>query len=277
MRRRGAKAPDGSSSPSTPPVSRSSTSDSSEDRNFSFTSNSASFRAREAQLGGMPEDISDFNWHAMRFESDAAEEAYLAECFHYHYVAHQCIHVQGGLAFLLRLPASQISLGSKIWKASMLLIGLACTGWVRRSLHRIENRSRAARYGKWLTLGSACVCFAAEALFTRSPLPVFLAQLRWLQLAMFTLWMHTWALNMRERLALFSFVILCNTIQPPDQGMTKVEDVLVLLAVLTVSFLTSLVLENSQRISHRDRRMLLAHAQTERLGDSQLNHVIKNK
>ena len=94
---------------------------------------------------------------------------------------------------------------------------------------------------------------------------------------MFTLWMHTWALSMRERLALFSFVILCNTIQPPDQGMTKVEDVLVLLAVLTVSFLTSLVLENSQRISHRDRRMLLAHAQTERLGDSQLNHVIKNK
>ena len=32
-----------------------------------------------------------------------------------------------------------------------------------------------------------------------------------------------------------------------------------------------------ERVAHERRRVLAAHAQTERLGDSQLNHVIKNK
>ena len=41
--------------------------------------------------------------------------------------------------------------------------------------------------------------------------------------------------------------------------------------------MTSLALERSKRISHERLRLLLAHAQSERLGDSQLNHVIKNK
>ena len=225
----------------------------------------------------MPEGGSDFNWLSMRFEDDKIEEDYLAECFHSHYVAHQCIHVQSLLGFLLPVPTAETPFVSKLWMATKLVMGLVCAAWLRHMLHRMESRTRARRFGKWMTLSTACMCFVTEALFIRTPLTVFLATLRWLQLAIFALWVHTWTLNIRERLCLNGIIILCNLIEPPDQGMTKAEDVLVLIAVLVVSFLTSLVLESSQRISYRHRRMLLAHAQTERLGDSQLNHVIKNK
>lgn len=225
----------------------------------------------------MPEGGSDFNWFTMRFDDDKIEEQYLAECFHSHYVSHQCIHFQSLLVFLLPVPTAEMSFASKLWMATKLVAGLVFAAWLRHMLHRMESQTRARRLGKWLTLSTACLCFVAEALFRRKSLTVFLATLRWLQLAIFGLWVHTWTLSIGERLCLNVIIILCNLIEPPDQGMTKAEDVLVLIAVLIVSFLTSLVLESSQRISYRDRRMLLAHAQTERLGDSQLNHVIKNK
>ena len=106
---------------------------------------------------------------------------------------------------------------------------------------------------------------------------VFIGTLRFIDVGLFAVWMHTWTLTLDERLMLHVWILGCNAVEPSRSRMTELEDLLVLLSVLAVGFFTSCALERSQRIAHERRRILAAHAQTERLGDSQLNHVIKNK
>lgn len=221
---------------------------------------------------------------SLSFKDPECEESFNNEVFRGYYELHQFIVTENFLFFTLPMMYQDLKNrpsdpSSLLWAFGAVVPAWAITVRFRRWLHDMKDLRSARLYGKRVTIVLSVLGVLVDSVSRHGSesSSVFVGTTRWLHLSIFSLWMHAWTLSVRERAMLCLWIVVCRALEPPETGMSRFQTLSLLVTSLLVGFMTSLALERSKRISHERLRLLLAHAQSERLGDSQLNHVIKNK
>ena len=145
-------------------------------------------------------------------------------------------------------------------------------------LSRMADRGRAHRFASNFAFGVACTTPALASFvgtLNREELlaiPTF-STYYWLLFSEFFMWLHSIYLSPVRLHIVHATLLICNILMPSFTAPSETEELACLLLVMTASFTVGHALEVQCRSSFDFRR----RASAERMGDSRLNHVIKNK
>ena len=206
----------------------------------------------EAEVDEVEVSKRSFSKYMMRFDDDLLEESFIVETFRNNYDVQVTVLTMAFFMFLLARLTQASSMAQALSLLAFFVPLLGVTLYTRRRIHLMDDHSRARRLGKNLTLISAYMVFFVKAASialggaAANGTSVFIGTLRFIEVGLFALWMHTWTLTLGERLMLYAWIVGCNAAEPSFGGMSELEDLLVLLTVLAVGFFTSCALERSR-------------------------------
>ena len=202
-------------------------------------------------------------------------DGFEAQFFREHYVTSQCVSLNVAVTFcMMFLSYSWHTTLSLSFLATPVtaVISLALLRWW---LHSMQNLHRAHAIGWHFSLLIAFISTTLFALLAEEAAPVFskhrfLTVIFWIMFSTFAFWLQVQGIPLRWRLLLTAWLLVVNVATPGFSGLSEVEDFLALFACLTASWTFGLALESS-------RRKAFESEASERLGDSRLNHILKNK
>ena len=207
--------------------------------------------------------------------SDGQELQFLAYAYHESYELVQSVHWHVAITFLIigfMNPDRAI-----LMAASVPCITTGGLGIVRRRLHIMPDRIRARRLGSQIAWVSAVTTVPA-ANYLCSLCPELKPQagfmlFYWLLFFTFATWLQINALTASAKQRVYVWLVVCNLATPSWSLLTEYEDACALAIVLSASILFGRAIEAHHRATFAFR----LQAEAERLGDSRLNHVLKNK
>ena len=198
-----------------------------------------------------------------------------AYSFRQNYLLSQMIHLHvAGSFFLIGLASGSLSTFMMVCVPGLTT---AMLGYVRYQLHRMEDHVRAHQIGAQICLvaGAATVPLAnvlgstmREVLRQQVSFMLFY----WLNFMTFAVWVQINAIPVRRRLGLFVWIAVVCIATPSWSALSEAEE----LCALAIIFSASELIGHALRQQHRMTQAFRLEAVSQRMGDSRLNHVIKN-
>lgn len=208
---------------------------------------------------------------------NAAEEAeFRTYAFTQSYTLAQSIHLQVALSSTLVSFHCQISM----W---VMIVPIAATGSLAlfwRYLSKLDDRRRAYQMGTDFAfvmgftpaVAGIVACFHQDYLKSLIESKAF-GIYYWLLFFQFGTWLHSLYLTRARLYVIYTWLLVTNLMLPSFTAPSEEEE----LGCLLILLFASVTIGHALEMQCRDNFLFRKRAQAEQIGDSRLNHIIKNK